>query len=192
MEQIDLTKLEKAIIYVDRIADGKNPVNNLPAEDEILNDPNVIRCMYFIRDVLMAVKNNDGVVGKLNNSNSSKDKATKKRQSFPLETLKDFSYVEPKTISRFVEQLNQKVSKNEYRGISHNRITAWLKKNGYLYDAPNEKTGKTSTAVTDKGRLLGITQKLIVDEISGYSYIRIEYERTAQEFIVSKIPEMMD
>ena len=47
MEQLDMEKLEKALIYVGRIADGKNPVNNLPAEeDAVMNDPNVIRCMF--------------------------------------------------------------------------------------------------------------------------------------------------
>ncbi len=31
MVQFDLEKLEKALIYVERIADGKNPVNNTQA-----------------------------------------------------------------------------------------------------------------------------------------------------------------
>ena len=67
MEQIDLEKLEKALIYVDRIAEGRNPVYNLPADnDSVLNDPNVIRCMFFIKEVLTAVKNNGG---KINISN---------------------------------------------------------------------------------------------------------------------------
>lgn len=48
MEKIDLNKLDVAIKYVQRIADGFNPVNNQPAEqDSVLNNPNVIRCMFF-------------------------------------------------------------------------------------------------------------------------------------------------
>ena len=58
MEQIDLEKLEKALIYVDRIAEGRNPVYNLPADnDSVLNDPNVIRCMFFIKEVLCGEAN---------------------------------------------------------------------------------------------------------------------------------------
>lgn len=50
MEPVDLAKLETAIKYVERIAEGNNPVNNLPMEeDAVLNNPNVIRCMYFVR-----------------------------------------------------------------------------------------------------------------------------------------------
>ena len=53
---MDLEKLQKAIIYVDRMAGGKNPVNDLPLENEhVLNDPNVIRCMYFIKEILVDV-----------------------------------------------------------------------------------------------------------------------------------------
>ena len=60
-------KLEKAIIYVDRIANGCNPVNNSPlTNDSVLNNPNVIRCMYFIKDILKEVYDNGGVISKKN------------------------------------------------------------------------------------------------------------------------------
>lgn len=52
MEQLDQKKLDMAIIYLQRIADGNNPVNNVPAEeDSVLNYPNVIRCMYFVKEL---------------------------------------------------------------------------------------------------------------------------------------------
>lgn len=44
MKWLDMNKLETAIIYLQRIADGNNPVNNMPVKtDSILNNPNVIR-----------------------------------------------------------------------------------------------------------------------------------------------------
>ena len=52
MKVIDLNKLEVALTYVQRMAEGNNPGTYQPAaEDDVLNNPNVIRCMYFIRDV---------------------------------------------------------------------------------------------------------------------------------------------
>ena len=46
---VDLNKLRTAITYVDRIAYGKNPVNNnLVTNDDTLNDSNIIRCMFFL------------------------------------------------------------------------------------------------------------------------------------------------
>ena len=63
MGTIDMKKLDIAIVYLQRITDGKNPVNNLPADEEdVLNDPNVIRCMYFVKEVLEEVKRNDGSI----------------------------------------------------------------------------------------------------------------------------------
>ena len=65
MESIDMKKLETAIVYLQRIADGNNPINNLPAdEDSVLNNPNVIRFMFFVKDVLEEVKRNGGYNGK--------------------------------------------------------------------------------------------------------------------------------
>lgn len=65
MEAVDLKKLETAILYIQRIADGKNPINNVVAkEDSVLNDPNIIRCMYFAKEVLAEVKKNNGYIGK--------------------------------------------------------------------------------------------------------------------------------
>ena len=49
---IDQKKLDIAIAYISRMADGSNPVNNRPMpEHEILNDPNVIRCMFFVKEI---------------------------------------------------------------------------------------------------------------------------------------------
>ncbi|CBK74998.1 hypothetical protein CIY_23470 [Butyrivibrio fibrisolvens 16/4] len=63
--EIDINKLDTAILYLQRIADGKNPVNNMPAEsDSVLNNPNVIRCMYFTKEILEEVKRNGGNIGK--------------------------------------------------------------------------------------------------------------------------------
>ena len=64
MKWIDMNKLETAIIYVQRIADGNNPVNNVPVEaDSVLNNPHVIRCMYFVKEVLEEVKCHGGYTG---------------------------------------------------------------------------------------------------------------------------------
>lgn len=64
IKQYDLVKIEKAILYAQRIADGCNPVNNSPVgDDSVLQNPNVIRCMYFIKEVLEEVHKNRGYVG---------------------------------------------------------------------------------------------------------------------------------
>lgn len=182
MEQLDLGKLEKALIYVNRIADGKNPVNNMPADDDaVLNDPNVIRCMFFVKEALTAIKNNGGVIGR---------PVKIKKKDFPLETLSEFHFEEKKTITKFVEQLNDKINQDEYEKLSYKTITDWLKKNDYLQEVDDEKLGKKVTLTTEKGRSVEITHALQTN-LNGSSYYRVEYDKTAQEFIVGKLPAIL-
>lgn len=50
--EIDLKKLDISIEYIKSMVEGKNPINNYPLnEDSVLNNPNVIRCFYFIEDI---------------------------------------------------------------------------------------------------------------------------------------------
>lgn len=143
MEQFDMEKLEKAIIYVDRIADGKNPVTNVLAEDDlVMNDPNIIRCMFFIKEALKAIKDNGGFVGRVPEI---------KKKDFPVEKLASFKFEENKTITKFVDQMNEGVNGKEYYKITFKVITNWLKKNGYLEEVEDEELGKKSYAFYGKG-----------------------------------------
>ena len=58
MMTIDRNKLEDAILRVNRIVDGYDPVTNQSAEiDSVLNSPEMIRCMFFVKNVLEEVRN---------------------------------------------------------------------------------------------------------------------------------------
>ena len=50
MKQFDLEKVETALTFVERIADGKNPINNdIADKDDVMNDPVIIRSMFFVK-----------------------------------------------------------------------------------------------------------------------------------------------
>lgn len=182
MERLDSEKLNKAIIYVERITEGKNPVNNLPVEsDSVINDPNVIRCMYFIKDALITIKENGGVVGK---------KQKEKKKAFPIESLDSFQFVENKVITKITEQLNEDIDLNVYQRLKYNVITDWLKKNGYLREIYEGNDKKKYTISTEKGQMIGITHSLQTNA-SGKTYYRVEYNKTAQEFIINNLKEMI-
>ena len=43
MDLVEMKKLETAITYLQRMAEGNNPIYNLPAEDDsVIYNPNVI------------------------------------------------------------------------------------------------------------------------------------------------------
>lgn len=184
MEFVDKKKLETAILYLQRIADGKNPVNNMPAEeDTVLNNPNVIRCMYFVKEVLEEVKRNNGCVGK---GVKRRDK-----QEFPMEALAAFAYREDQAISNLVRQINESVDDRVYRKLTYKPIVQWLKLNGFLIEEFSQEFNKPTTLPTEKGNRLGIRAEKRYSS-QGAGYMQILYGKQAQEFIVRNLETILN
>lgn len=149
MKKFDLTKLDVAIKYVERMADGCNPLNNDPlGEKDILNNPNIIRCMYFIKEVLEEVRNYDGVFG------GRKEKSA--AIPFPTEILEEFAYREDQSITHVLNQIYEPIVGLNVKKVSAAKVTAALKEDGYLLEQLNPKTGKTRKVPGAKGKELGI------------------------------------
>ena len=178
MKQFEQSKLDVAIKYVERIAEGHNPVNNIPLEnDDVLNNPNIIRCMYFIKDVLEEVRRNDGIIG----GKSSKEPTL----PYPTEILDNFTYSEDKSITHVLNQIYEPIVDMNVKKVSVTKVTAALKEEGYLLDEPNPETGKTRKVPSIKGRELGIY--IVEREYNGRMYESVTYNRNAQEYVVNLI-----
>ena len=183
MKKVDLTRLDVAIKYVERIADGRNPVNNVPLENnDIMNNPNIIRCMYFIKDVLEAVQDNGGVIG----SRSGKEPSL----PFPMEILDQFSYVEDKSITHVLNQIYEPIAEMNIKKVSVTKVTAALKEEGYLLEEPNPETGRMRKVPSEKGGELGIY--MVEREYNGRMYQSVTYNQNAQEYIVSLIRKLVE
>jgi len=183
MKQFDRAKLEVAIKYVERIADGCNPVNNVPLEnDSVLNNPNIIRCMYFIKEVLEEVQNNGGIIGGKQGKESMRP--------FPLEILDDFTYKEDKSITHVLHQVYEPIEEMNVKKISVTKVTAALKEEGYLLDEPSPETGKTRKVPSKRGKELGIY--MVEREFNGRTYQSIVYNREAQEYVVNLVRRMVE
>ena len=183
MESVDMKKLETAIIYLQRISDGNNPINNMPAdEDSVLNNPNVIRCMFFVKEVLEEVRRNGGYIGK------------KVRKSdmfeFPVKVLDEFSYKEDKAITKFVGQINELVDENVYKKLNYKVITQWLKLNGFLQEEYSQEINKTITMPTEKGIQIGIRAEKR-NSSRGVEYMLVLYDRQAHEYIVQNMEKIL-
>lgn len=177
--QVDLEKLEVAIKYIDRMAEGKNPVKNVAVEDDsVLNNPNVIRCMFFIKEILEAVQVNDGVIGGR--------KAKPSKTPFPYECLSEFQYMEDTSIAHFMAQLKGLARDPNVRGIGTKPVTDWLKAKGYLVDILDRYTGKMRPQVTDAGIKLGLYMQDRTS-MNGNAYQIIMYSQKAQEYIAANL-----
>ena len=183
MKQFDQTKLDVAIKYVERLADGCNPVNNVPLEnDDILNNPNIIRCMYFIKDVLEEVQRNGGMVG----GKVGKEPTL----PFPIEVLNSFTYVEDKSITHVLNQIYEPIADMNVKKVSVTKVTAALKEEGYLLDEPNIETGKTRKVPSAKGQELGIY--MVEREYNGRMYESVTYNQNAQRYVVELIRKLAE
>lgn len=183
MEAIDSKKLDTAITYVQRIAEGNNPVNNMPAEnDAVLKNPNVIRCMFFVKEVLEEVKRNNGFVGRRIRKND--------RQEFPTEILDSFSYREDVAISKFVGQINELIDENIYQKLCYKQILKWLKLHGFLTEELSRDSNKKITLPTEKGVQLGIRAEERSSARDG-DYKLLIYGKQAQEYIVRNMEAIL-
>ena len=183
MKQFEQSKLDVAIKYVERIADGCNPVNNVPLEnDDILNNPNIIRCMYFIKDVLEEVRRNGGMIG----GKVGKEPAL----PFPIEILDSFTYVEDKSITHVLNQIYEPIADMNVKKVSVTKVTSALKEEGYLLDEPNTETGKTRKVPSEKGKQLGIY--MVEREYNGRMYESVTYNKNAQEYVVELIRKLAE
>lgn len=181
MEQFDQSRLESAIIFADRLAEGLDPISGMLAEeDSALNDPVVIRSMYFIKEVLQAVHRNSGRVS---------GKGGKKE--FPLECLKNFVYTGDKPITKFLEQLKNLADDPDVKGISSKALGDWLKNRGYLTEEVNAYTGKRETRTTPEGEDFGIYTEQRTS-FYGREYRVNLYSRKAQEYIVENMEAILN
>lgn len=176
MSEVDMKKLEVAIKYAERMAEGNNPVKNEPAEsDSVLNNPNVIRCMYFIKEVLQQVKYNGGVIG-------GKTYRTSKRP-FPFEVLSNFQYQQDKSISHFLAQVKDLAGDSDVRGIGTKPITDWLKQMGYLAEEYDQVFNQKKAITTPEGEAFGLYMETRTSA-NGNPYDVVMYSKQAQEYIV--------
>ena len=181
MKKVDLVKLATAIKYVERIADGCNPVNNLPLEEnDVLNNPNIIRCMYFIKEILEEVRYNDGIV-------------TGKREKepalpFPTEILDKFIYREDMSITHVLNQIYEPVADKNVKKVSVTKVTTTLKEEGYLLDELNTESGKNRKIPSEKGKELGIY--IVAREYNGRMYESVTYNQNAQEYVVELVKRL--
>lgn len=171
-------KAAQAITYLERMADGNLPISDIPKlDDSVLNSAEVVRSLYFIRDVVKTLVDE-------NNRKSPNQK--KGKQQFSVECLENFSYEADKTIMSFVEQLKRLAGNPDVKGISVKKITDWLKAGGYLQDKVDPINKEKYTGITEKGIEAGLYTEVRNTRL-GQEYTVIVYSEKAQLWIVDNL-----
>lgn len=178
----ELEKIEYAKSFIDKLANGINPVDNTPVrEDDIVNNVRLSRCFFFVSDVLRQVIDNGGVT-----------KKKKPWMNFRLsaQQLTAFPYSDsPIPVSEIARRFNELSANEEMKKLSHKDLTNWLLSVGMLAQC-SKANGKTSKLPTENGNDIGITTQTRVGQNG--EYVITVYNREAQAFIVDNIDAVID
>ena len=119
----ELEKIEYAKSFIDKLANGINPIDNTNVPDgDIVNNVRLSRCFFYVSDILRQVIENGGIA-------TSKPTKSKKKQAFIL-TQEQREKIPLSdnllTISDITDCLNSLVDLETTKKISSNTITNWL------------------------------------------------------------------
>ncbi len=174
----ELETLQRAKMYIDKLANGKNPLDDTTlSENDIVNNVRISRCLFYVSGILGKVIENDGVV---------QNKRVKKTDfTISQEELEYFDYSnKPIPVSEIAKRVNT-VSKSENsKTFTHRMVTDWLMELGMLCEIQNAE-GKKSKRPTEEGTALGISLEERIGERGIYHIV--VYNLAAQSFIIDNI-----
>ncbi len=174
----ELEKVQRAKMYIEKLANGINPLDNVPVSDtDIINNIRLSRCLFYVSDILRQVIDNNGVVGK--------SKISRQPFFLPVEKAAQFSISPtPIPVSEITKRINDLVDTEKCYKLNYTAITGWLIEIGALQTIM-ANDGKNTKLPTEQGAELGISTEKRVGIHGEYSVV--VYNEKAQEFIIDNI-----
>lgn len=177
-------KLQRAQMYISKLANGINPLNDNPVDqNEIIKNERISRCLRYVSEVL------DGII-KSNGKTDNKKKVKKLPFFLSPEARSEFVSSEiPMTASEIARYLNSLADLNVSYKLKVTDIINWLVVAGLLEDKINAE-GKATKYPTSVGSDLGIG----IETRSGFhgTYTTVLYNQIAQKFIIDNIEAIVE
>ena len=174
----ELETIARAKMYIDKLANGINPLDDTAvAENDVVNNVRISRCLFFVSDTLRKVLENGGI--------STTQRVRKSEFNITTEEIEKFEFSDkPIPVSEIAKRVNEVADTENSKKFSHRMITNWLIEIGMLIETENAE-GKKSKRPTAEGNELGI----FVEERMGQNgpYKVVIYSKTAQKFIVDNV-----
>ena len=174
----ELEKLQRAKMYIDKMANGIHPIDDTPAADsDMINNVRISRCLFYVSDILRQVIDNNGVIGKV--------KSSKKAFFLSADSINNFSFSDtPIPVSEITKRLNDLADLEVCHKLKHSAITNWLISIGAL-ETRETSDGKSIKRPNERGQELGI----FAEKRTGMNgeYTVVVYNKAAQQFIVDNL-----
>lgn len=176
----ELEKIEYAKSFIDKLANGINPLDDTPVPDgDISNNVRLSRCFFFVSEILRQVIENGGT------SVARPSKQRKKEFSLTEEERAKIQISDrPLYVSEIAARLNEAVDSETTKKISASTINSWLQGQGFL-ELLVSGDGKKKKVPTGHGKDIGIFSEERTGQYG--TYIAVLFSGQAQEFIYDNI-----
>ncbi|PEQ88966.1 hypothetical protein CN481_19160 [Bacillus sp. AFS006103] len=174
---IDFERLDESRKILYKIADGIDPINNVPiSKESFLNDPRVIRSIFFLVDYI------ESELAKIPRPKRNKFSITKDQKSkvkFPDGDI---------GINDIANAINEVIDTRIVKRISGMKINKQLKIIGILSE---EKTddGRVRTITNEKSEGYGISSK--VRYFDNRQYEQVVFNDIGKSFILENLERIM-
>lgn len=176
----ELEKMQFAKNYIDKMANGINPLTNQnTAENDIINNVHISRCLFYVSDILRQVIDNGGTVS-TNSHNKRSNFYITNEQKLALKSVEHSVYVREIT-----EEINRVTEANGTKKFAAVWITNWLVSLELLEVIDGKKHA------TERGNEIGINTELRYSQKIGNYYANI-YSQSAQAFIYDNIDAILE
>ncbi|MDE5985880.1 MAG: hypothetical protein K2H16_01165 [Prevotella sp.] len=171
---INVEKLNSTKTWIEKLANGINPLNDeLVKDDDLINNVHISRCLFYVSELLDEIKERTSVI-------------KRGRQAFFL-SAKDAVNIpisKPNGIANFVRIVNGYIPEG-MKPLSAVQVIKWLRNEGLMQEILKEDGHKTNIP-TEKGNRLGITTEVQMN-LEGREYQRVVYSVDAQRFMLNNI-----
>lgn len=170
--------LKKAQNYIEKLANGENPLDDsFISDDSLINDVRISRCLFYVNDVLKQLMENKIV----------KNIGNHKKQAFEYdEELAQKIYISiiPISLSEIIQNICSVF--NESKKLTYKQVASMLKDKGILKDNPqlNPKLIANEN-MADKG----IWTEL-VERQNGKNYLRTLYNEEGQRLVIANLKDI--
>lgn len=178
----ELETIERAKMYIDKLANGVNPLTDQAApETDIINNVRISRCLFYVSGILQQA---------IDNAKFSVKKETKAHFSLPIDKRYEFAFSDrPLSVSEIAERINSLTDPSQMKRFRYASITSWLLELGMLTEVQTAE-GKPVKRPTEQGKNIGID----LDERTGTQgvYHVVVYDLSAQHFIMDNLDAILE
>ncbi len=179
----ELETLERAKMYIEKLANGINPIDNSNIPDgEVVNNVRLSRCFFYVADVLERVIDSGGV--------TAHQKPKKQAFDLPIDVRCSFEFSgAPITLSEIARRVNALIDEATMKKLTYNMLAEWLVSIGFL-EQKLTADGRNTRRASSLGKTMGILEETRTG--ANGPYTATVYNIEAQRFILDNLDSVVE